>query len=387
MTSDVRRARWVAGLVVALVATGGPGWAQRSTAAPPAPASPVPAVSLPPGDGAAELRAALAGLPDVGAEDQTIVSFVDHAAVRAGGASAHAWFGRRVAIGVAYFDLPSDAEALEAATGLALAEVATTLVVDASVPSFLTLVRGGVDAGRLDAALAARGYAAVEDDRARRWCGPNGCDGGMRLNLANRDASFALFGGVFGRSYPAVLTGDLLAVGPVVAALDATLATAAGLAPSLLDRPEVAALVEALDVDAVVRQAWLPVGTLVASVAPPGARSILFADARRGGDEWLLIVVAFEVPADADAFAAGALDALGLAGGAEPAPGTLQASLRAHAADAVVDRVAPGGLQVVRIVVARPFPDGVGTQQDRPAELLWAMVLGALRFELPWAVR
>jgi hypothetical protein len=98
-------------------------------------------------------------------------------------------------------------------------------------------------------------------------------------------------------------------------------------------------------------------------------------------------VVAFEVPAEADAFAAGALEALGLAGDVEPASGTLQAALRARAADAAVDTVALGGLRVVRLVVSRPFADGVGTAQDRPAALLHAMLGGVMRLEVPWATR
>lgn len=364
---------------------GGTGSAPPATA-PPSPPPGDGGASLPFGDGAASLRAALAALLDVGAEESALVSFYDHAAVRAGGASAHTWLGRHVRIGLVDFDRPPADEAIEAATGLALGEVASTLVVDASVPAYVTLVRGGVDADRLGAAFAARGYEAVADDRALRWCGPSGCDGGFQVDFGRRDAAANLFGGGLGRSFPAVVVGDLVAVGPLTAALDATLDVVAGLAPSLLDRPEVAALVDALDVDAALRQVWMPFGTDLQSIAPAGARSALLADARRGGDEWLLLVVAFEDAADAEAFAAGALEWLGLAGG-EPTS-RLQTQMRARAADAVVDTAARHGLEVVRVGVSRPFAAaGDGTSQDRPAALLTAMLNGYARLEVPWTVR
>mgnify|MGYP007095981154 FL=1 len=386
MASRVRHRGVAIGLVAALVAVGGPGLAQRS-AAPPRVTAPVAAGTLPAGDGGAVLRAALAALPDVGAADHAIVSFVDHAAVRAGGAAAQTWRGLQVGIGVIDVIRPSDAEAVQAATGVALSDVVSTLVVDLSVPSFLTLVRGRIAADDVDAALSARGYAPVAGDGARRWCGPRGCDGGFDIDVANRDDAFALFGGVLGRSFAAALSDDLLTVGPAAEALDLVLATSAGLAPSLLARPEVAALVDALDVDAVVRQAWLPLGGTAALATPLGARSVLFADARRGGDEWLVVAAAFAASADAEAFAAGALAALGLAGDVDAAAGTLQAALRDRATDAVVDRVDFHGLQVVRVVLVRPFPDGVGTPQARPAELLRVMLAGVTRFAVPWAAR
>lgn len=386
MAGRVRHRGVGVALLVAGVVFGGAGLAQRS-AAPPRTTAPVPVATLPAGDGGAVLRAALAALPDVGAADHAIVSFVDHAAVRAGGAAVEAWRGLQVGIGVIDVIRPSDAEAVRAATGVALAEVASTLVVDLSVPSFLTLVRGRIAADDVDAALSARGYAPVADERARRWCGPRGCDGGFDIDVANRDDAFALFGGVLGRSFAAALSDDLLAVGPAAEALDLVLATSAGMAPSLLARPEVAALVDALDIDAVVRQAWLPLGGTAASAVPLGARSVLFADARRGGDEWLVVAAAFAASADAEAFAAGALAGLGLAGDVDVAAGTLQAALRERATDAVVDRVDRHGLQVVRVVLVRPFPDGVGTPQARPAELLRVMLAGVMRFALPWAAR
>ena len=99
------------------------------------------------------------------------------------------------------------------------------------------------------------------------------------------------------------------------------------------------------------------------------------------------MVVAFALPADADAFAAGALEASGPRGDAEFGPATLQAALRARASDAVVDTVAHHGLQVVRLVVTRPFAAGVGMLQDRPAAPLNAMLGGVMRLVVPWVVR
>ncbi len=49
--------------------------------------------------------------------------------------------------------------------------------------------------------------------------------------------------------------------------------------------------------------------------------------------------------------------------------------------------VAHGGLEVARIVEARPLGGGVGTLQERLADLPWVVPSSVVRFELAWVVR
>jgi hypothetical protein len=90
-----------------------------------------------------------------------------------------------------------------------------------------------------------------------------GCDEGIRTDLANRDPAFA-FGGDLGQHFPTAISSDTIMMSPNLESLSAVRAAYQGDSPSLYDLPEIRVIVSALaERDGVVRYAqFTPPSTL-----------------------------------------------------------------------------------------------------------------------------
>ena len=74
-----------------------------------------------------------------------------------------------------------------------------------------TIVAGHFHGDRIARAYQARGFSENTQGAVSVWCGPEGCDSGLKLNLGDRNPANP-FGGQFGRAEPlAVLSDQLLA--------------------------------------------------------------------------------------------------------------------------------------------------------------------------------
>lgn len=119
-------------------------------------------------------------------------------------------------------------------------------------PNTVTLLQGEFDEGAISDALVSRDYSVQTLGGMTLFCGPNGCDGGMNMDMDNRNPANP-FGGQFGRSQP-VLVGQ----GTVISSasdvlLTGYLALEDGTLPSMADAPDVQAVTRVI----------LPAGTLI----------------------------------------------------------------------------------------------------------------------------
>lgn len=124
-------------------------------------------------------------------------------------------------------------------------------------PSDGLVLLGRFDPAAVGRAHEARGYVGETRTDHVVWCSADGCEAGLRVNLADVERGIP-FGGDLGRHEPvAVSEGDILSSADS-ATLDAMLAAAAGEVPALAERPALEGFLTALDPNG-----WLIQATLV----------------------------------------------------------------------------------------------------------------------------
>lgn len=134
-----------------------------------------------------------------------------------------------------------------------------------AAPANATLFVLGYDAGAVQDALAARGFAAAPDVADGLWCGPGGCANGAEPNLREREPGDP-FGGQLGRKQPLVLGDGYLLSSPSLEQVEAHLAAAADPSTSLRANPRYALLAETAASYGPVIQALFLDGEPLASV-------------------------------------------------------------------------------------------------------------------------
>ena len=130
-------------------------------------------------------------------------------------------------------------------------------------PPQVTLLQGVMDPAAIEAAYAARGYSVSPAGDFTLFCAPAGCDEGMSLDIDSRNPGDP-FGGEIGRAQPVLFAsgaaGGQLISSPVLDALGASTAAAAGDDPSLADSPDIQAAVHAVTGDGTLLQAYFLTG-------------------------------------------------------------------------------------------------------------------------------
>jgi hypothetical protein len=242
-------------------------------------------------DAASGLLDALSRVPDTPAVREQLVSYVDYRAVEAGrpGAARPASFAELEPL------LATDdpAAGLWMAAYMGIASGSTDLVrnlfhaggewpellgfdflqVDRELafgapPDDGVVLLGHFDPEAIGRALSARSFSGTDVGERTLWCGPEGCQAGMAMNLAERDPADP-FGGELGRRQPLAVSASDLLSSAAIATVDAMLAAADGQARSLADDASYRAAAEAIPTEALLIQATLvPGDDLGADVAP-----------------------------------------------------------------------------------------------------------------------
>lgn len=122
------------------------------------------------------------------------------------------------------------------------------------------VLQGQFDPEQIGAALSARDFTSTDAGPFILWCGSDGCDKGMELDVVGRDPADP-FGGDMGRRQPlAVAEGTLLSSADIDT-VDAMLATTLDAGRSLADDGSYVAVAEALADEGRLIQAILVPGT------------------------------------------------------------------------------------------------------------------------------
>lgn len=127
-----------------------------------------------------------------------------------------------------------------------------------------SVLLGDFDADAIGRAFMARGYTRSEVGDRTLWCGPDGCDAGLSVDLQARNPANP-FGGAIGRTEPLAVSATDLLSSAAVATIDGMLDAATGRVPSLADDPAYRAALEGFDPDARLIQATLVPGELLAA--------------------------------------------------------------------------------------------------------------------------
>ena len=144
-------------------------------------------------------------------------------------------------------------EGMEQAVGFSWFDIDRALVFG-QPPSMGNILTGDFDADAIASAFKAREFTAENQDDVMVWCGPKGCDNGLRQNLANRNPANP-FGGQFGREEPVAILPDAIANSADYAVLSAILKANQGEQPSLADDPNVQAAANVIAGKGTLRQA------------------------------------------------------------------------------------------------------------------------------------
>lgn len=159
-------------------------------------------------------------------------------------------------------------------------------------PSDGLVLLGRFDPAAVGRAHEARGY--VGETRSDRvvWCSADGCEAGLRVNLADVERGVP-FGGDVGRRQPVAVSDDDILSSADIATVDTMLAAVAGEVPTLAQRPALEGFLLALDPDG-----WLIQATLVGPSVAAGDPALLPTEAGLGVlPPWDLLMVADQATA------------------------------------------------------------------------------------------
>lgn len=133
-------------------------------------------------------------------------------------------------------------------------------------PQTTTQYEGMFDLEAIRAALSEHGFVQSEEDSAELWCSTDGCDEGLRTNLAERDPANP-FGGDLGRRQPILISENRLLSSASLPVVENHLEVMNGDAPSLAEAPEYRAAVEALTSEGTLIQAHFFDGELLLGIS------------------------------------------------------------------------------------------------------------------------
>lgn len=134
-------------------------------------------------------------------------------------------------------------EAMQAAVGFTLFDIRREATFG-QPPAPGVVLEGEFDSGKIEAALADRGFTAEQVAGVEVWCGPAGCDEGLNVNVENRQPANP-FGGSMGRQEPLYVSDSLLMNSADVSRLAEMVEAYQGNESSLADNPDYRALAEA----------------------------------------------------------------------------------------------------------------------------------------------
>jgi hypothetical protein len=112
-------------------------------------------------------------------------------------------------------------------------------------PSIGVILSGDFDADEISTAFRARRFVESDLNGMPLFCGPDGCEEGLRLNLRDRNPANP-FGGDFGRQEPILLAPGYILNSADYGTVEAMAAVMAGEQPSLANDPSYHAAVEAI---------------------------------------------------------------------------------------------------------------------------------------------
>lgn len=192
-------------------------------------------------------------------------------------------------------------------------------------PSMGNLLMGDFDADAIAGAFEARDFTMENQGDVVVWCGPSGCDEGLKQNLKNRDPANP-FGGVFGREEPVAILPDIIANSADYTVLSAMLEAYQGAQPSLADNPNAQAAANVIAGKGMLRQAQFfngaDVGSYGEMVATEGEQPELlptyalafFADTYDGEEQSALVGLVYDDAESAQSAATLLVDHLQMAG-------------------------------------------------------------------------
>lgn len=214
-------------------------------------------------------------------------------------------------------------EGMEQAVGFSWFEVDRALVFG-QPPGMGNILAGDFDAEAIAEAFEARDFTIENQGDVVVWCGPGGCDEGLKQNLKNRDPANP-FGGQFGREEPLAVLPGAVANSADYDVLSAILESHQGEQPSLADDPNVQAAVNSIAAKGTLRQAQLfngaDVGNYGEMVATEGEQPELlpayalafFADTYDGEEQSALVGLVYDEEAAANTAVALLVDHLQMA--------------------------------------------------------------------------
>ena len=122
------------------------------------------------------------------------------------------------------------------------------------------VLQGQFDPERIGAALSTRDFTSNDAGPFTLWCGSDGCDKGMELDVAGRDPDDP-FGGELGRRQPLAVAEGTIISSAAIDTVDAMLATNLDGEPSLADDGSYAAVAAAIAGEGRLVQAMFVPGT------------------------------------------------------------------------------------------------------------------------------
>ncbi|MEZ4669616.1 MAG: hypothetical protein R3E39_17055 [Anaerolineae bacterium] len=117
-------------------------------------------------------------------------------------------------------------------------------------------------------AYTALDFAREDRSDVELWCGPDGCDSGMQVNVRNRNPANP-FGGDLGRKWPMLVQDGMLIGSPDFQNIENHIDVISGAASSLAAAPEYRAAVEAVTSKGVLMQAYFLDGEPLAQMGQP----------------------------------------------------------------------------------------------------------------------
>ncbi|MBI1278371.1 MAG: hypothetical protein GC179_09610 [Anaerolineaceae bacterium] len=144
-------------------------------------------------------------------------------------------------------------------------------------PAQTLQLAGHFDLDAVRAAFSSRGYTRQDKDGLEMWCPADGCDSGMKLNMADRNTANP-FGGELGRSQPLIIKDGTLISSPNVTVMQDHIDSATGNEQSLADLPQYRAVVDAFTADGSLMQAYFWDGELIAQMSLLSPVSVILGE-------------------------------------------------------------------------------------------------------------
>ncbi len=136
-------------------------------------------------------------------------------------------------------------EEMQPLVGFIFADIDRSLIFG-NPPSRGMILGGNFDADAIAMAYTAREFTETAIGDVSVWCGPEGCEEGMKINLQDHNVANP-FGGYLGRNEPLAVLPGYLADSADYSVVQNILGAYEGAIPSLADNPAMAALVRAAD--------------------------------------------------------------------------------------------------------------------------------------------